>query len=192
MRVKRRPNPGLFRARRNGPPSWRFYSDAPFAARRERSKVRLTRQSNYAIRTLVYCAVNQPGLSRVADIAKAYAISELFLFKLIKPLVESGLLETVRGRHGGIRLGKPAADITLLETIQLTEENFALAECFEDGADCPLIGECDLNGALREALGAFFTVLQGYTIADLAHKKRSLRERLGLQAMDLPELATAH
>ncbi len=142
--------------------------------------MRLTRQSNYAVRTLVYCAVNEPGLSRVAEIAKAYGISELFLFKLIKPLVENGLLKTVRGRHGGIRLGKPADEITLLDTIRLTEENFALAECFEDGADCPLIGECDLNGALREALGAFFEVLEGYTIADLASKKRSIRERLGL------------
>jgi Rrf2 family iron-responsive transcriptional regulator len=147
--------------------------------------VRLTRQSNYAIRTLVYCAVNDPGLSRVADIARAYNISELFLFKLIKPLVENGLLATVRGRHGGIKLGKPAAEITLLDTIRLTEESFALAECFEDGADCPLIGECDLNGALREALGAFFEVLASYTIADLASKKRSIRDRLGL---NLPEV----
>jgi Rrf2 family iron-responsive transcriptional regulator len=146
--------------------------------------LRLTRQSNYAIRTLVYCAVNEPGLSRVGDIAKAYAISELFLFKLIKPLVENGLLRTVRGRRGGIALGKPADQITLLETIRLTEENFALAECFEEGADCPLIGECDLNGALREALGAFFTVLESYSIADLAQKKRSIRERLGLLLLD--------
>ncbi|MCW5721470.1 MAG: iron-responsive transcriptional regulator RirA [Devosia sp.] len=142
--------------------------------------MRMTRQSNYAIRTLVYCAVNEPQLSRVAEIAKAYGISELFLFKLIKPLVENGLLQTVRGRHGGIKLGKPADQITLLETVRLTEESFALAECFEEGADCPLIGECDLNAALREALGAFFDVLAGYTIADLASKKRSIRERLGL------------
>ena len=155
--------------------------------RTERSILRLTRQSNYAIRTLVYCAVNEPGLSRVADIARAYAISELFLFKLIKPLVENGLLRTVRGRKGGIALGKPAYQITLLETIRLTEENFALAECFEEGADCPLIGECDLNGALREALGAFFTVLESYTIADLAQKKRSIRERLGLVLEDIGE-----
>ena len=154
--------------------------------------MRLTRQSNYAVRTLVYCAVNQPGLSRVADIARAYGISELFLFKLIKPLVENGLLETVRGRHGGIRLGKPAEDITLLETIRLTEENFALAECFEDGNDCPLVGECDLNGALREALGAFFTVLQSYTIADLASKRRSLRQRLGLHEVEELQAVAAH
>lgn len=151
--------------------------------------MRLTRQSNYAIRTLVYCAVNEPGLSRVSEIAEAYGISELFLFKLIKPLVENGLLRTVRGRHGGIALGRPADSITLLDTIRLTEENFALAECFEDGADCPLIGECDLNSALREALGAFFEVLASYTIADLASKKRSIRERLGLMVSEIADVA---
>ena len=154
--------------------------------------MRLTRQSSYAIRTLIYCAVNAPHLSRIADIARAHSISELFLFKLIKPLVEGGLLETVRGRKGGIRLGRPAKDITLLDTIKLTEENFAMAECFEGGSDvlCPLADACDLNGALREALGAFFDVLDGYTIEDLAGKRKSIRQRLGL----LEELAplTAH
>jgi Rrf2 family iron-responsive transcriptional regulator len=148
--------------------------------------MRLTRQSSYAIRTLIYCAVNEPGLSRVADIAKAHAISELFLFKLIKPLVENGLLETVRGRHGGIKLGRPASEITLLDTIRLTEENFAMAECFEGGdVSCPLVDACDVNAALREALGAFFNVLESYTIADLADKRRSLRERLGLKYEDM-------
>ena len=115
--------------------------------------MKLTRQSNYAIRTLIYCAVNDPQLSRIGDIAKAHGISELFLFKLIKPLVENGLLQTVRGRHGGIRLGRPASDITLLDTIRLTEENFAMAECFEGGeVACPLADNCDVNAALREAL----------------------------------------
>jgi Rrf2 family iron-responsive transcriptional regulator len=151
--------------------------------------MRLTRQSNYAIRTLVYCAVNAPDLSRIADIAKAHSISELFLFKLIKPLVENGLLQTVRGRKGGIRLGRPATDITLLDTIKLTEENFAMAECFDGGGDvlCPLADNCDLNGALREALGAFFEVLDSYTIADLADKRKHLRERLGLKLEELTE-----
>jgi len=144
--------------------------------------MRLTRQSSYAIRTLIYCAVNAPNLSHIADIAKAHSISELFLFKLIKPLVEGGLLQTVRGRKGGIRLGRPATDITLLDIIRLTEDSFAMAECFDAASDisCPLAGACDLNAALHEALGAFFDVLESYTIADLAGKRRSLRLRLGL------------
>ena len=153
--------------------------------------MKLTRQSSYAIRALIYCAVNDPGLSRVADIARANAISELFLFKLIKPLVENGLLQTVRGRHGGIKLGRPAEEITLLDTIRLTEESFAMAECFEGGdVTCPLVDNCDLNAALREALGAFFEVLESKTIADLAGKRRSIRERLGLKYEDMePVLA---
>jgi Rrf2 family iron-responsive transcriptional regulator len=154
--------------------------------------MKLTRQSSYAIRTLIYCAVNDPGLSRVADIAKAHSISELFLFKLIKPLVENGLIETVRGRHGGIKLGRPANEITLLDTIKLTEESFAMAECFEGGdVSCPLVDACDLNSALREALGAFFNVLDSYTIADLADKRRSLRERLGLRYEDMEPVLIA-
>jgi Rrf2 family iron-responsive transcriptional regulator len=154
--------------------------------------MKLTRQSSYAVRTLMYCAVNNPSLSRVADIAKAHGMSELFLFKLIKPLVEAGLIETVRGRHGGIRLGRPADEITLLDTIKLTEENFAMAECFEGGdVSCPLVDACDLNAALREALGAFFAVLESYTIADLVEKRVSLRERLGLSLEELDPAAAA-
>ena len=154
--------------------------------------MRLTRQTSYAIRTLVYCAVNTPGLSRVADIARAHSIYELFLFKLIKPLVENGLIETVRGRKGGIKLGRPAGEITLLDTVKLTEENFAMAECFEGGDEvaCPLVDNCDLNGALREALNAFFSVLDSYTIADLAKGRISIRKRLGLLLE--PVGATAH
>ena len=154
--------------------------------------MKLTRQSNYAVRALIYCAVNDPSLSRVTDIARAHGISELFLFKLIKPLVENGLIRTVRGRHGGIKLGRPAADITLLDVIRLTEDNFAMAECFEGGdVTCPLVDNCDVNAALREALGAFFEVLDSKTIADLAGKRRSLRERLGLKFEDMePALAT--
>lgn len=154
--------------------------------------MRLTRQSSYAIRTLIYCAVNEPGLSRVADIAKAHAISELFLFKLIKPLVEAGLIDTVRGRRGGIKLGRPADDITLLDTIKLTEENFAMAECFEGGdVSCPLVDNCDVNSALREALGAFFNVLDSYTIADLAAKRRSIRDLLGLRFEEMEPVLIA-
>lgn len=154
--------------------------------------MRLTRQSSYAIRTLIYCAVNDPGLSRIADIAHANSISELFLFKLIKPLVGNGLIETVRGRHGGIRLGRPASGITLLDIVRLTEESFAMAECFEGGdVACPLVDACDLNSALREALEAFFNVLASHTIADLAGKRRSLRDRLGLKYEDADPIVAA-
>ena len=144
--------------------------------------MRLTRQTNYAVRILMYCAVNEGRLSRIPEIAAAYSVSELFLFKILQPLVEAGLVETVRGRNGGVRLGRPAADITLFDVVRVTEESFAMAECFEnDAAECPLIDSCGLNSALREALNAFFTVLARHTIADLASSRVEMRTRLGIE-----------
>lgn len=47
--------------------------------------MRLTKQTNYAIRILMYCAANDRELSKTADIARAYRLSELFLFKILQP-----------------------------------------------------------------------------------------------------------
>ena len=69
--------------------------------------MRLTRQTNYAIRILMYCGANKGQLSRIAEIAKAYNVSELFLFKILQPLTKAGLVETVRGL--GYRLGPAQA-----------------------------------------------------------------------------------
>lgn len=145
--------------------------------------MRLTRQTNYAMRILMYCATNSGRLSRVADIAAAYSLSELYLFKIMQPLVEAGLMETVRGRNGGVRLGRPAQDISLFDVVQVTEEGFAMAECFEnDAAECPLIDSCALNSALREALDAFFEVLERHSIADLVKARPGIRGLLGIDA----------
>lgn len=147
--------------------------------------MRLTRQTNYAIRILMYCATNDGQLSRIPEIAAAYSVSELFLFKILQPLVGNGLVETVRGRNGGVRLGKPAEEITLFEVVRVTEDNFSMAECFDsETADCPLIDSCGLNAALREALGAFFAVLEKHTIADLVAARPSMREALGIDNLE--------
>jgi Rrf2 family transcriptional regulator, iron-responsive regulator len=144
--------------------------------------MRLTKQSNYAIRILMYCAANgAEPLSRVADIAKAYGVSELFLFKVLQPLVQGKLVTAVRGRNGGIRLARPAEKITLLDVVRLTEESFSMAECFDEGvSDCPLIDACSLNSALRKALNAFFDVLESYTIAEIVRTKPDIRALLRL------------
>ena len=146
--------------------------------------MRMTRQTNYAMRILMYCAANNERLSRIPEIAAAYSVSELFLFKILQPLVEHGLVETVRGRNGGVRLGRAAEQISLFDVVRVTEESFAMAECFEnDTAECPLVDNCALNSALREALNAFFEVLASYSIADLVKAKSNVRDLLGIDAL---------
>jgi Rrf2 family iron-responsive transcriptional regulator len=146
--------------------------------------MRLTRQTNYAMRILMYCAANQEQLSRIPEIAHAYSVSELFLFKILQPLVANGLVETVRGRNGGVRLGRPAEQISLFDVVRVTEESFAMAECFESETECPLVDSCALNSALREALNAFFEVLSRHTIADLVAERPNMRGLLGIDQLE--------
>ncbi len=154
--------------------------------------MRLTKQSNYAVRILMYCAANEGELSKVATIAKVYDVSEYFLFKILQPLVEGGYIETVRGRFGGIRMAKPASEISLGEVIRAAEDKFVMAECFDDEeATCPLVDACAFNSALAEALGAFFNVLDSYTIEDLVVNRKNVRELLGLFGLEGEELAKA-
>ena len=145
--------------------------------------MRLTKQTNYAIRIAMYCAANPAPLSQVRDIAASYGVSELFLFKIMKVLVDAGIVETARGRYGGLRLAKPAEEITLYDIVRATEDSFSMAECFDDGgdADCPLIDACRLNATLRKALNAFFEVLAGYTVADLVRNRPGMNALLGLE-----------
>lgn len=147
--------------------------------------MRLTKQTNYAVRMLMYCAANDGNLSRIPEIAKAYGVSELFLFKILQPLHKAGIVETVRGRNGGVRLGRPAEKISLFDVVKVTEDNFSMAECFEsDVAECPLVDSCGLNSALRKALNAFFEVLAGYSIDDLVKARPQINFLLGLELTD--------
>ncbi|MBO0902672.1 iron-responsive transcriptional regulator RirA [Jiella sonneratiae] len=143
--------------------------------------MRLTRQTNYAIRILMYLATNPGRLSKLGEVARSYAAPEPFMFKILQPLVASGLVETVRGRNGGIRLGRAATAINLREVVELMEENFAMAECFDGGStDCPLVFHCELNAALRQALEAFLSTLARFSIADLVENRPFLSETLGI------------
>ncbi|KAJ0338740.1 hypothetical protein COL154_014246 [Colletotrichum chrysophilum] len=133
---------------------------------------------------LMYCAANQDRLRRIPEIAAAYSVSELFLFRILQPLVENGPVETVRGRNGGVKLGKPADEISLFDVVRVTEESFAMAECFESDTECPLVDSCALNSALREALNGFFVVLGRHTIADLVAERPNMRGLLGIVQLE--------
>ncbi len=153
--------------------------------------MRLTQQTNYSVRILLYCAANPDRPSRVADVASSFDMSETHLFKILKVLVDGGFVRTVRGRNGGVMLARPAGEITVGAVIRAAEENFALADCFDEGGhECPLVSNCEYNRILREALGAFFGVLDRYTIADIAEGRPDLRFLLGIESASQHPAAT--
>jgi len=68
----------------------------------------LTRFTDYGLRTLTYLALRPEDMTSIAEISGAYRISENHMIKVVHHLGQAGLIETIRGRNGGIRLAHPA------------------------------------------------------------------------------------
>lgn len=132
--------------------------------------MRLTQWTDYTLRVLMYCATEQQRASAVTitEVAESYGISRSHLTKIVQQLGATGLLETTRGRGGGMRLVRPPSDINLGAVVRATETDFHLVECFDAATNqCTLTPFCGLKGILAQAMQAFMQVLDSYTLADL-------------------------
>lgn len=144
--------------------------------------MKLSLFSDYSLRTLMYAALTDDRF-QLDEVTAAYGISRNHLAKVVHQLGKLGYLDTQRGRGGGIRLARPTEDIRLGKLIRDTENQTVLVECFDAATNtCPLNGSCRLKGLLAEALTAFYTSLDRYTLRDLVsgpHRARMSRTLLG-------------
>jgi Rrf2 family nitric oxide-sensitive transcriptional repressor len=130
--------------------------------------MRLTSYTDYALRSLIFLGLNRDRLVTIQDIADLHGISKNHLMKVIHQLGVSGMVETVRGRNGGLRLGREPADINIGEVVRHTETDFYMAECFDPGnVGCAYSASCTLKGVLHAATAAYLKVLDGVTLADM-------------------------
>lgn len=129
--------------------------------------MKLTLFTDYSMRVLLYLGAHPERLCSIAEVARAYNISQNHLMKVVNDLAKAGYIESVRGRGGGIRLGKSADAINVGALIRHTEEGFDLVDC----GTCVIAPACGMTGVLKEAVRAFLAVLDQYTIADLMAKR---------------------
>lgn len=132
--------------------------------------MRLTQWTDYTLRVLMYCAAcedrEQPVT--ISEVAESYGISRSHLTKIVQQLAAQNLLETSRGRGGGMRLMKSPQDINVGAVVRSTETDFTLVECFDpETNECRLSRHCRLQSVLASAMESFFAVLDKVTLADL-------------------------
>lgn len=129
--------------------------------------MRLTQHSDFAMRLLMYVGNHTDRLCTISEVARAYRISEPHLMKVTHRLSQTGWLETVRGKNGGMRLAKPPHEIVLGAVIRDTEVDMALVECLGENNRCSLSNHCGLTDIVQGALQAFLQHLDQYTLADI-------------------------
>jgi Rrf2 family nitric oxide-sensitive transcriptional repressor len=130
--------------------------------------MRLTSYTDYALRTLMFLALNRDRLVTIGDIAQSHNIAKNHLTKVVHHLGTLGFVETVRGRSGGLRLGREPADIRIGDVVRQTESDFYMASCFDaNSAGCMYAAGCEMRGALARATNAFLKVLDDITLEQM-------------------------
>lgn len=133
--------------------------------------MQLTRYTDYALRVMIYVALQKGRLCTIREIADAYGISRNHLMKVVQKLAASGYITANRGKSGGLTLARVPGDINIGALIRDTEKTFALVECLGPQNTCTITPVCGLKDAMAEALSAFLAVLDHYTLADFARPR---------------------
>lgn len=129
--------------------------------------MQLTLYTDYSLRVLFYLSNMQRDATTISEIADFYKISRNHLVKVIHQLAQRGFIISTRGKGGGIALAKNPKKISIGYVARKMEPNFTMVECFNEKKDkCRITNVCRLKMMLNEALEAFFSVLDQYSIAE--------------------------
>ncbi|MBS0340043.1 MAG: Rrf2 family transcriptional regulator [Proteobacteria bacterium] len=144
--------------------------------------MKLTVFTDYSLRVLIYLAAQPGRRATVAQICAAFDVKANHLTKVVHHLAKRGWIQTVRGKGGGITLAKLPEDISLGEVVRDTEGAAQPAECFaQEHSRCAIVRQCELKGALAEAVNAFFAVLDRRTLAEITRNRSALSDVLHFQ-----------
>ena len=81
--------------------------------------MKLTCASSYALHAVVFMA-QQKSNAPIAShkIAEALDMPDRFLLKVLKPLVDANVLESIKGPKGGYKLAHPSTEISVLSIVE--------------------------------------------------------------------------
>lgn len=130
-------------------------------------RLELTRRGDYAVRAML--ALVRPDARQLtgAALAEATAIPPGFVPQVMGDLVRAGLVANRRGRSGGYRLARPAAEVSLLDIVEAVEGDGRRRTCVLRGGPCRRDGACDVHDAFFRAQEAVFGTLAGVSLADV-------------------------
>ncbi|MDE1473174.1 nitric oxide-sensing transcriptional repressor NsrR [Xenorhabdus bovienii] len=136
--------------------------------------MQLTSFTDYGLRALIYMASLPEGqMTSITEVTEVYGVSRNHMVKIINQLSNLGLVNAVRGKNGGISLGKPASEIKIGDVVRSLEP-LSLVNC----SACYITPVCRLKLVLNQAVENFLQELDKHTLADMVKDNRPLYQLL--------------
>jgi Rrf2 family protein len=136
--------------------------------------MQITRQADYAVRTVMYLAeLQNGGRAPTITIAKNQRIPSSFLAKIVSQLSIAGIVHTSRGARGGVSLARQPDDISLLEVVEAIDGPITLNECVSDPTACVFGDNCAVHDVWCKAQSELVDRLGGSNFGELTTKQRT-------------------
>ena len=133
--------------------------------------MKVSTRAHYGLRAMTELARAQGrGLLSLSEIARAELLPLPYLEQLVAELRRAGLVEGVRGLHGGYRLTRDAGQITVGEIYRVLEGAIAPVECTAEdyiAHSCEREEVCLSRSVWSRVRDSIAAVLDSTTLADL-------------------------
>ncbi len=130
----------------------------------------ISRKTDYALRMLTALVREPSGVISVRTAADANGVPYSFARSIQRDLAESGIVESLRGAHGGMRLVRAPSRVTLLAIVEAMQGPLVLSACESCGPECsacPRMDLCRLNPIWRGAQELLESYLGSVTLEDI-------------------------
>ncbi|MBU2063861.1 MAG: Rrf2 family transcriptional regulator [Candidatus Omnitrophica bacterium] len=135
----------------------------------------ITKNSDYAIRALVYLAKKKNEFVSSAEIAKKEGIPLMFLRRVLPELLKRKIIISKEGVKGGVFLRRPSQTITAAEVIKIFQGDIQLSQCMFRNAFCINRKTCVLRKKIISIGKMVERKFDKITIRDLTGKTKEKR-----------------
>jgi Rrf2 family protein len=137
--------------------------------------MKISRETDYAIRCLLFMARDPLQVFSVGKISGPQKMPPSFLAKILQKLTRAGITTSARGAGGGFRLTESPDRITLLSVIEALEGPLALNDCLAEGTTCVRADGCSAHSAWKEIRGEIVRTMGRYTLRRLLDREEGRR-----------------
>ncbi len=138
--------------------------------------MQITQATDYALRGMIYLAAQDDREDRISaqEIANEQVIPIRFLLKIMRQLLQSGLLKSYRGNTGGYVLARPPQEITLLDIVTAVEGPVYLNRCLSDPQLCnrQATAFCLVHDKLLKLQNDIIKNMQSCTLLDFIQQEK--------------------
>ena len=139
--------------------------------------IRINRQTDYAIRLILYLAQQEVG-SRVStsEVRREMQIPPALAQRIVADLARGEFIQTFPGRDGGLVLARPSEEINLRQIVEHFEGKFFISDCLVDKGNCPFDNKCPVRLRWTRLQSHIILELEQISFKDLAQDAQSIND----------------